>query len=264
MALTCVTCENVCQCIYCPPGHFSSAPTARCLACPAGKTSSQLHGSTSCLSCPPGTFSALQGSSHCRPCGNASSSAFLVDRVIGIAGPHGVVEGDVGGGPSPGKRRRGGEREGDTLRGPTIATARTTGVASAAREELSRGLGGAGRRDGEGGATSCACEWKESTGGAPWGTAVVNGSKKMVRMGGEEYVLAPLSGVYGPLLVSDREEVPGVPADAQLGLYVGMCSVLVGGHDSRTTSMVFHHAQSPANVAREGDYPQVRLCLWSD
>ena len=57
----------------------------------------------------------------------------------------------------------------------------------------------------------------------------------------------------------DRKEVRGVPADAQLGLFIGMCSVLVGGHDSRTTSMVFHHPQSSAQVAKEGDYPQVPI-----
>ena len=279
-----LTCEIVCQCIQCPPGHFSSAPASRCQACPAGKTSVRLHGSTSCLPCPPGTFSALQGSPHCRPCGNASSSSSLVDRELGIAGPLGRRAGHGGEGLSPGGRRKGGLREGETR----ARLARWTEDESARRQGAVEGLGAAGRREEEAGATSCACEWVDSDSAATWGTAIVNGSKHTVQMGGERYDLSPLSGVYGPLLISDRQglimsevrvscfvhtelsnlffalnrkEVRGVPADAQVGLYVGMCSVLVGGYDSRTTSMVFHHPQSSAQVAREGDYPQVRLCV---
>lgn len=85
----------------------------------------------------------------------------------------------------------------------------------------------------------------------------MNGTKQALKVGGEVYDVGALAGAHGPLPIEDRAMVPGAAADAQLALYVGVCSVLVGGHDSRTTSSVFHHPQSGARVAREGDYPQV-------
>lgn len=148
----------------------------------------------------------------------------------------------------------------DGRRGPSAPVASTAQVSRSAREAAGP-LGGKGTEDR--GATSCPCEWVDDTGTGTWGTALVNGTKQSLEVGGEVYDIEPLAGVHGPLPIVDRSILPGAAADAQLALYVGVCSVLVGGHDSRTTSSVFHHPQSAAHVAREGDYPQVATSFLS-
>ena len=197
-------------CVKCPPGHYSQESTARCLACPAGKTSNLQHGSTFCVPCPAGSFAPLEGSPHCRPCGNTSTDA--------------LMQHDKGG-------RRG-----------------------------SGGGGAVERRDkATAGAIACPCAYTDDSETSTWGTAVVNGTKQDVRMGGEEYDVSALSGMYGPLPLATRTLGPGThppPPDSQVGLYVGICTVLVGGHNSRTTSTVFHQPQSEAHVSGEGDFPQ--------
>jgi len=54
------------SCLSCPAGTFSTAGSTSCSPCQAGTFSTA--GSTSCSPCPAGTFSTADGSSSCSPC----------------------------------------------------------------------------------------------------------------------------------------------------------------------------------------------------